>query len=304
MVTFPTILSCDWSTYPQRITTGPILSYTPSLCTRPRPRRRIREPIRSPLTRPLAKYTCIPSLSMMFGKKSPSAHTQPIQYSLPSTIFFTRHQNPPPVAIAPRATSQVPVWMLFDCWRLLNNESIPIPRKIAKEYSRMFPLFLTFSSISTTIAGPLFPVVESFQTRILSPSLFYKTIHSHFQMAPICNAHSTSLGCSSIPFIVHLIDLNHLHKSSLLFRTLTQHPSHTFNHFHFNNTTYNTTSNEYPPHTILLSRSTLSVIFSADSTTPLSRPDIFRVDEFSLMILLRTRCFNTHRFHSLFIVLS
>ena len=39
---------------------------------------------------------------------------------------------------------------------------------------------------------------------------------SHFQMSPIHIAHSTTLWSSSIPFIVHPIDLNHLHKSSLL----------------------------------------------------------------------------------------
>jgi hypothetical protein len=79
--------------------------------------------------------------------------------------------------------------------------------------------------------GPLFPVVESFQTHILTPSLFYKTIHSRFQMAPICSAHSTSLVCSSIPFIVHLIDLNHLHKSSLLFWTVLNTHTTSFTYF-------------------------------------------------------------------------
>ena len=53
----------------------------------------------------------------------------------------------------------------------------------------------------------------------------------NFQMTPLYSTHSTSLVCSSIPFIVHLIDVNHLHKSFVLVWTLTQHPSHTFNHF-------------------------------------------------------------------------
>ena len=139
--------------YPQRITTGPILSYVPSLCTRPRLRPRIREPIRSPLTHPLAKYTCIPSLSMMFGKKSPSAHTQSIQYSSPSTIFFARHQIPPPVRHHTIGNIPGTCVKLFGCWRLLNNDSIPTPIKNAKEYSRIFPLFLTFSSIPHNNCG-------------------------------------------------------------------------------------------------------------------------------------------------------
>ena len=154
-----------------------------------------------------------------------------------NTLFLTVHNilhpTPIPTARRHRTTGDIPgtCVKLFDCWRLLNNESIPIPSKYAKEFSRMFPLFLTFSSIPTTIMGPLFPVVESFQTHILSPSLFYKTIHSHFQMAPICSAHSTSLGCSSIPFIVHLIDLNHLHYSSLLFWTVLNTHTTTFTYF-------------------------------------------------------------------------
>ena len=39
--------------------------------------------------------------------------------------------------------------------------------------------------------------------------------HSHFQMSPIHIAPSTTLWSSSIPFIVHPIDLNHLHHSFL-----------------------------------------------------------------------------------------
>lgn len=157
MDTFPTILSCDWSTHPQRITTGPILSYTPSLCTHHRPRRRIEEPIRSPLTHPLAKYTCIPSLSMMFGKKSPSAHTQSIQYSSPSTIFFTRHQ---PTARRHRTTGDIPgtCVKLFDCWRLLNNESIPIPPRTLKNIQEYFYFSSHFLSFTYNNSPNIAPV--------------------------------------------------------------------------------------------------------------------------------------------------
>ena len=64
------------------------------------------------------------------------------------------------------------------------------------------------------------PVVEPFQTLFLSRTLpntkhslslfhkFHNTIHSHFRM-------STTLWSSSIPFIVHPIDLNHLPHSFL-----------------------------------------------------------------------------------------
>ena len=70
-----------------------------------------------------------------------------------NTIFLTVHNilhpTPKPTARRHRTTGDIPSTcvMLFDCWRLLNNESIPIPRKNAKEYSRIFPLFLTFSFI-------------------------------------------------------------------------------------------------------------------------------------------------------------
>ena len=156
---------------------------------------------------------------MMFGKKSPSAHTQSIQYSSPSTIFFTRHQNPSPVAITPRVTTQVPVWcclIVGVCW-IMNP--YPYPERMLKNIQEYFHCSSHFPQSPQQLWDLSF-LLNPFKHASFHPRSSTKTIHSHFQMAPICSAHSTSLGCSSIPFIVHLIDLNHLHKSSLLFWTV------------------------------------------------------------------------------------
>ncbi len=81
-----------------------------------------------------------------------------------------------------------------------------------------------------------------------SLSLFHKfhnTIHHDLQ---IYNAPSTTLWCSSIPFIVHPIDLNHHHFSFVLPETLLQHPSFTSISPTTNNTTSLYLHNHIPSH--------------------------------------------------------
>ncbi len=120
--------------------------------------------------------------------------------------------------------------------------------------------FLSLNSTLATMITYFIPIISisPLQMDTLCPTQnhppFQKSLaqtpqrHSHFHMSPIHIAHSTTLWSSSIPFIVHPIDLNHLHKPSLLSWTLSQHPSFTSISATTNNTTSLYLHNHIPFH--------------------------------------------------------